>query len=234
MPYSVFVSLWSSVFIEVWVRRRNELAFLWGSEDARKTATVRYEFIGVEQLNEKTGRESIEHADPVARAAKLGISFMFSLVIIFIVIFCAYSAATVRFYQLPPHCYKDASNFPLCSRCEPLGTAGNFSTDGSGWNDTVAVQMLGFDDLDRSATRCNNDPGMEWVDGYAADATTLEKNKWKWTSAFMNLLLIQIFGPLYRRTAQQLNDWENHRTQVRQFNIAWWGSIYMLLIRAAL
>ena len=47
LPYSIYLCIWSAVFLSIWKRRENELQFLWGSEEVEETAPVRRNFIGV-------------------------------------------------------------------------------------------------------------------------------------------------------------------------------------------
>ena len=54
-----------------------------------------------------------------------------------------------------------------------------------------------------------------WNTGYPPDFTTWQKNKWKWTSAGLNTVLIQVFSVLYEAIAVGMNDWENHRTETQ-------------------
>jgi hypothetical protein len=53
---------------------------------------------------------------------------------------------------------------------------------------------------------------LTWHEG----ATLFDKQKWGVISSFCNLLVIQIFGRIYEGVARALNNWENHRTQVRK------------------
>jgi hypothetical protein len=52
-----------------------------------------------------------------------------------------------------------------------------------------------------------------WNDGYSAGTSTWTKNKWKFSSAAANTLLIVIFGRIYEKLAVGMNNWENHRTK---------------------
>ena len=52
-----------------------------------------------------------------------------------------------------------------------------------------------------------------WVDGWPADTTDFDKKKWGWLSAFLNTIMIVVFGTIYESCAKSLTDWENHRTE---------------------
>lgn len=52
-----------------------------------------------------------------------------------------------------------------------------------------------------------------WNDGYPPDTSTWVKNRWKFSSAATNTLLIIIFGRIYESIAIGMNNWENHRTK---------------------
>jgi hypothetical protein len=54
-----------------------------------------------------------------------------------------------------------------------------------------------------------------WEDGMPADATWWDVNGMNTLSAICNAIIILTFGNLYKLVADVLNDWENHRTQVR-------------------
>lgn len=44
VPYSIFFSAWSIIFLGTWKRRENELAFLWGSKECELTC-MSYHFL---------------------------------------------------------------------------------------------------------------------------------------------------------------------------------------------
>ena len=58
-------------------------------------APVRREFVGVESINDKTGKESIVHPSPAKRVARLSVSALFSLALIAVVAFSAFAASTL-------------------------------------------------------------------------------------------------------------------------------------------
>jgi hypothetical protein len=59
----------------------------------------------------------------------------------------------------------------------------------------------------------NKNGTNEWYDGFPEGSTIWDKNKWKWSSAAANTILIVVFGNIYKGIAIGMNDWENHRTQ---------------------
>ena len=95
LPYSVFLCLWSACFNIAWKRQENEFQFLWGSENSEIVAPVRREFVGVESINDKTGKENIVHTSPAKRVASLSVSALFSLALIAVVAFSAFAASTL-------------------------------------------------------------------------------------------------------------------------------------------
>ena len=71
--YSVFLSLWSVVFLSFWKRREAELAFLWGTEGFEQKQEARKEFKGVTYVNEETHHEQVGYGRSLrARLQRLG------------------------------------------------------------------------------------------------------------------------------------------------------------------
>lgn len=224
LGYSIFLCLWSAAFNIRWARRRNELQFLWGSEGVEDSAPVREQFIGMEVVNEKTGMEKIVHPSPGIRFGKLTVSAMFSMAFVAGVIIAAFAASMVRFYQAPQVCAKNDAQWPRCGRCELILTqVGNqtYAADGELIQNATALSRE-YDILDMYPLLCvNNEDGKnpggtyrKWNDGWPDGTSFTDKNRWKWTSSFINVVLIQVFGAIYSAVAKKLNNWENHRTQV--------------------
>ena len=59
LVYSVFMSIWSVVFLSVWRRTEAEHAFLWGSEGYEDSEPPRPQFKGKLVVNPETGREDL-------------------------------------------------------------------------------------------------------------------------------------------------------------------------------
>ena len=59
LMYSVFMSIWSVVFLSVWRRTEAEHAFLWGSEGYEDSEPPRPQFKGKLVVNPETGREDL-------------------------------------------------------------------------------------------------------------------------------------------------------------------------------
>lgn len=57
--YSVFMSIWSVVFLSVWRRKEAEHSFLWGSEGFEDSEPPRPQFKGKLVVNPETGREDL-------------------------------------------------------------------------------------------------------------------------------------------------------------------------------
>lgn len=61
LAYSIFLSLWSTSFLEAWKRRENELKFQWGSEGFETTEQPRVQFSGTFEVHPLTGVEKLVH-----------------------------------------------------------------------------------------------------------------------------------------------------------------------------
>ena len=230
MPFSMFLCIWSAVFITTWKRKESELAFLWGSEMVEESAPVRRQFRGVQERNEETGVDHVVAESTTAQFVKLALSTCTSITLIISVMLAAFMATLVQYHERIPLCFDhgDASYFeahyPACARCEstflvPVTV---------GVNETLnPLANIGFirdvytnyeceqtcDDV--SDARCRNVNGTNiWHDGWHDDASLVDKNRWKWISAFLNTAMIVVFGAIYEKVATSLNEWENHRTQI--------------------
>jgi len=82
-------------------RREQELKFVWGSENVEETASVRSEFKGMLSVDEVTGAEEMVYFSSAARATRLVLSTLVSLVCVIIVVTSAFTATTVRYIGAP-------------------------------------------------------------------------------------------------------------------------------------
>eukprot|EP00003_Mantamonas_plastica_P007860 TRINITY_DN1669_c0_g1_i2.p1 TRINITY_DN1669_c0_g1~~TRINITY_DN1669_c0_g1_i2.p1 ORF type:complete len:879 (-),score=317.84 TRINITY_DN1669_c0_g1_i2:30-2609(-) len=55
IPFSVFVGLWSTIYLEYWKRRQSELAFKWNVQNFEETEQNRPEFVGELEPSPVTG-----------------------------------------------------------------------------------------------------------------------------------------------------------------------------------
>jgi hypothetical protein len=99
--YSVFLALWSTLFLESWLRLENELKFQWGSEGFELREKPRTLFKGIIQKHELTGVERLVHKSMLRRALVLAGTNALGLVIIVAVIFGAMNAYLVRELTTP-------------------------------------------------------------------------------------------------------------------------------------
>lgn len=95
--YSVYVGMWSIVFLETWKRREAELRFCWGSEGLAEVDEPRREFIGVLEVNPDTGRQRLVARSNFEQNAKKIVSYTIVLLMIVITASCASMAYLVRY-----------------------------------------------------------------------------------------------------------------------------------------
>ena len=67
MVYSIFLALWSTLFLEAWKRVENELKFQWGSEGFEMHEQPRPQFRGRIERHEITGVEKLVHKNLLKR-----------------------------------------------------------------------------------------------------------------------------------------------------------------------
>ena len=197
IPYAMFLSLWSSVFLASWRSKESELSFLWGSEHFEETAPVRAEFRGNLQVNAETHVEKIVHASQFGKVMKVVISQTISISLMLLTAFVAFAVTLIQYYGRPSK------------------------------EDTYCVDFMNnkLDDIDvfqcaepdlfvTNATTGDTGPNT-WVDGYEEGISFYDKNKYKFGSSFTNTIIILSFGKIFGIFADMLNDWENHRTQIQ-------------------
>eukprot|EP01043_Picozoa_sp_COSAG02_P039593 COSAG02_NODE_3139_length_7297_cov_371.401223_3_plen_1215_part_00 len=101
IPYSVYLCVWSAMFNVRWLRRQNELQFLWGSENVEQQAPIRAEFKGILVIDEVSGAEEMAYYSLCARVTRLMLSTFVSLLCVLVVIVSAFTATTVRYIDAP-------------------------------------------------------------------------------------------------------------------------------------
>ena len=94
--YSIFLSLWSTAFLEAWTRRENELKFQWGSEGFETTERPRVQFSGKFEVHPLTGVEKLVHKSKLQYSGKLVISNLIGLCMIVFTSMAALNAYLVR------------------------------------------------------------------------------------------------------------------------------------------
>ena len=260
-PYSIYLCIWSAMFLGMWQRRENELKFLWGSEHFEEEAPIRRQFVGVMTINEVTKKVHIEHKSQMRRAGKLTLAAGLSFVLICMVIVGAFTASMLRYHEAPRLCRDLDPSVPAdlkilqnlnasitdgtlsCARCErPVYTdtqlhdyslEPTYHTHNYTMTSHARTQYsrlfceaqcipgdveLGIPDtpgcvFNPGSRKDSTNASNVWNDGYPQDFTAWQKNKWKWSSAGANTILIVIFSNIYEYIAVSMNEWENHRTQ---------------------
>eukprot|EP01048_Picozoa_sp_COSAG05_P015979 COSAG05_NODE_1997_length_3729_cov_2.409091_1_plen_341_part_10 len=101
LVYSVYVGLWSIGFLEAWVRRENELRFLWGTQQLSEVEEPRLRFEGVIETNPETGRQVLQHTSMPWHYAKILMSQLFCISFIIFTIISALFAQMTRY--IPAH-----------------------------------------------------------------------------------------------------------------------------------
>lgn len=96
LAYSIFLSLWSTMFVEAWVNRENELRCLWGSAGFEAQEQPRPQFRGVIREDPMTKVKELVHESDLVRYAKTAASQTIILFCIMLVIFGAYGAYAIR------------------------------------------------------------------------------------------------------------------------------------------
>eukprot|EP01051_Picozoa_sp_SAG22_P000768 SAG22_NODE_24_length_30194_cov_6.086327_1_plen_1216_part_00 len=124
IPYSVYMSLWSVLLLNFWVRRENELQFLWGTEELEVSELPRPNFQGVLKVNKETERETMVHPSQGVRAVRLGIGVLFCVTLVFATGFSAFLASLLKFRFNPESVCRFAPYLPAQSNNTESGTSG--------------------------------------------------------------------------------------------------------------
>lgn len=97
--YSIYMGLWSILFLEAWGRRENELRFTWGTEQLSSIELPRPQFDGVLETNVETGRSVLEHKSMASYYMRMLVSTLVCVIFIVFTIASALAAQTVRYIQ---------------------------------------------------------------------------------------------------------------------------------------
>jgi hypothetical protein len=100
MAYSVYVGLWSVIFVEAWKRKETEYRFLWGSEVMDATEEIRPQFVGKRIITE-TGREQYIYKSSAGRLARNVTAFSIVWVMISVTVASALGASLIRALPTP-------------------------------------------------------------------------------------------------------------------------------------
>ena len=132
LSYSIFLSLWSTLFVEAWVNRENELKFLWGSQDFEANEQPRPQFKGVIREDPVTKVKVLVHESAAKRYGKTFVSFSIIGVCIVAVVIGAYAAYAIR------QIYKVDEETCL-NPCATLEAAWKETNQDDDWTDFVFV-----------------------------------------------------------------------------------------------
>eukprot|EP00002_Diphylleia_rotans_P039685 TRINITY_DN9264_c0_g1_i1.p1 TRINITY_DN9264_c0_g1~~TRINITY_DN9264_c0_g1_i1.p1 ORF type:complete len:398 (+),score=59.93 TRINITY_DN9264_c0_g1_i1:56-1249(+) len=59
LVYSIFVSLWSTIFLEMWIRQQNRLAWYWGCTKSNDEEPTRPQYRGIERISPITNEKEL-------------------------------------------------------------------------------------------------------------------------------------------------------------------------------
>ncbi len=96
LAYSIFLSLWSTLFNEAWLYRQKELQFLWGTSGYEEQEQPRPQFRGVVEEDAVTHRKVLVHENPMVRYGRLAASMSVMSFMIVAVIIGALGAFAIR------------------------------------------------------------------------------------------------------------------------------------------
>eukprot|EP01043_Picozoa_sp_COSAG02_P008349 COSAG02_NODE_265_length_26599_cov_13.943698_14_plen_730_part_00 len=279
--YSVFVAVWSVVFLQGWTRREAELNFLWGTENLADSQEPRIQFVGRPKVVGFPGKETWVESSViwpmVQRCMSWGLIILMMVATIVVSLiaeglssnrlewwekfdreapgndngyidqqeltrigeslqdkhtsFLRDTGETVEAWAerlmldnqtgwLSPHreeplcsimqgqCTR--SEDPLEDNCEEWIEAGDCMTH---FNATLGIdiapdpRMVNFGAAwrasDYKSYKVPAPPVMPW----------LRENSWVVIAAFFNLFFLQLFTVIFKKMANKLNNFENHRLQ---------------------
>jgi len=145
VAYGAVVSIWATLFLEVWKRKNSELNLLWGTHNAKAEERERPDFVGKSRVNPVTDEAEVYH---------------------------------VRFWWYQRRIMVSAAMLGVFVMCVIAAVVGIFLFKYARRNDEYSVYYVGL----------------------------------------VNAVQIGFFNSVYRKVAQKLNDWENHRTPTEYEN----------------
>ena len=204
--YSLFVGLWSMLFLVRWRRRSVELAYRWGVKDLQEEEGARVEFVGKMRRSGITGEEELYYS-PKRRAAKM-IFLSWPTVIVWV---GATATLMVCLFMTRDTIMDDFA------KAETFGTNGTNATspgpsDGQGFaaesSGYIGSSFLNFRTTDNPRTTMSLD--LSDRDRYGNDVLF-------WLYLLIPPItfgaLIPVLDFFFNKVATVLNDWENHRTE---------------------
>ena len=100
LVYSLYVGIWSILFLETWRRRESELRFLWGTEGLAEVDEPRRQFMGVLEVNPDTGRQRFVVKSEFDQFMKRVVATFCVFVLILLTAAAATFAYLVRYVEL--------------------------------------------------------------------------------------------------------------------------------------
>lgn len=225
LVYSIFMSIWSVVFLSVWRRKEAEHSFLWGSEGFEDSEPARPEFKGKLVVNPETGREDLVINNYPLLVLKKCFSYVVILMCMFTTVYSAFQAMSLKNLS-PKECIDTLDSVVTHDKLGcAAGTTGHLVPGRDDGFDAECCYDL--KDLCYIAHGCG---GPQEVNALCPNGTAVEdfcgprqsvefqsltmsyKMKWKLLSAGANLFIIQTAGFIYEGIADALNNMENFRT----------------------
>eukprot|EP01052_Picozoa_sp_SAG31_P020618 SAG31_NODE_1559_length_7882_cov_4.247591_3_plen_195_part_00 len=116
LGYSVYVGLWSIMFLETWNRQEFTLRFLWGTGAMSQVAEPRAEFTGELQINPETGKQTMIHTSLAVYYGKQAAGVLVCLLCIVGTVLGALVAQGVGY--VPVVCHDTEGSVVQCSSLE--------------------------------------------------------------------------------------------------------------------
>ena len=167
VPYSVYLALWSVLFLTLWQRKENELSFLWGTEDVESSEQPRSEFEGILLVNQETHQEMLVHPSQQVRGCRRFTSTWMSIGLICCTALAAFFASYLKFAYNPP---KSCQFVPLRAT-DPVCSQWVCAEGDAGWGRScveTAPPAATSDPTDKAA--CAAITGSELMSSTACDA----------------------------------------------------------------
>ena len=183
IAFSVFIALWSTMFLELWKRRENELKHDWGTAQARHSQEI-YDDVrpaSVQQQRELDERGGAPKLQLVAAS--------FGTLLALCVALCLVAGIPLWIKAVGAYISSQACVDPGMLNDPPAGTAEN---PGSG------VPTSRSADLEETNHACTEIPSL---------ATWLS-----YGGSFINLLCIILLQPICEKIVRELTEHEQHRT----------------------
>ena len=202
LVYSIFLSLWSTLFLQSWNQLEHELAFRWGSEGYETTEQPRPQFRGRFLRNPQTGGEKLVHKDGASKARRTGrmiFAWSCGCCMIFGTGMAAMNAYLVR------ELYREIPKLSL-SMMGPVAAVSSDDDDGSG---SSAGEFTSNATAHWNITSTSTSPTSSGGGAAAAAAASFEKDpdvkkRYQLMSTGCSLIVIQIASRLYKPIAVYL------------------------------